>query len=810
MWSLTNVFSENFEFKEVWRNYKATEIRISSFNKYFYCMIEDVDFVVEEAKKQNISIQVDRDKVYETIDNRKVKKVYCSFYYSKFTKFLKESITLYESDLNDYVKYAIEKKLKYGRDRRVFLLDIETDACNTPFFPEGKITAICIYDSMEKKYFLWALNEDGIKPEIAGNVDLKIYTDEIKLIQAFIDYTRNNKPDVIAGWYSNDFDIPYIVNRARYLNLDVDCISFGNKDSKIRCERYENKVSVSIPGIDCIDLIPVLQRITAYMRQPSNYNLSTVAQFFLGEEFHKTDFKIRDWKIKFKEFLEYNLRDVELLYELNEKMGILNYCLILQCDMVPIKLESVTANTRILELYLKMKHENIILPDKKKSVILAGEKVMLNEETRVKIKGAFTGKLKREGDNIEFVDPDAGVFKNVCVFDFSGMYPSIYSTFNISTDTIEEDAELKVPNIPATIEAKTEMGDFKPIKTITIHSSFNLDKRGLIPQIIDEVRVERTKYKKVLKSLDKEKDKLEYQKNKCIEDVLKLIGNAFYGAMSFNEFRLFSPNISGAITTIARDLLVFTTEKLRNLGYVVLYGDTDSIFVSKNGEKIDKESLLTIINALLKDKVVLDNKKLEKHFCIKLDSAYDFDTIVFNGAKKRYFGILNNKEFVTKGFEIVRRDTPKKVKPILQKLFISLLEKGRDEIRNDLKNIKVEIYGYDAQDLGINLTISRNLEDYKTNTLHIRAAKYSVKNFGMEFKSGDKMKLIFVKGTGKYPPTDVVAINEDFDLPVDFKIDYERFYEHLIMKKLNLLSEIKDFGIHAYQSKDESLLDYFK
>lgn len=811
---LTNLFKDNWGIKEVWRDGKEFQVVHKDFLNYFYVKPEDIDLVIAQASLLNTKIDVDY-KQRTTIDGKKVIKVYCKFYFFKLTQLLKEQgVELYESDLSEYVKYCADNKINFSSNRRIWYLDIENDMCVTPFNPEKEITCIGLYDNLLEKYFIFTFNKDyNSNFDLYPNCEIVVCMNEKDMLESWIEFFVKNRPDILAGWYSNDFDLPYIINRCRFLNIDINRISLSEEACKIKCEQGKDNVYLKIPGVYALDLIPILKRITAYMYQPSNYRLDTVAKFFIDDNIGKNIFDLNKYSSKsgekFKEFLDYNFKDIELLKMLDEKMGILNYCITLQKEVVPVMLENITFNTYLLEMFLKLKYPEIILLDKPSKFRIGEDLINLkNENQKVRIKGAFTGKYVETNGKIDFISPVPGVYKNVEVFDFSGMYASIYSTFNISQDTLVEDGDLVIDNIEADIYSYSLTGEYVKSKEIILESKFNTKVRGLIPQIIDDVRSTRAKYKKQLKEISKE-DKVSYQKIKALEDVYKLLGNAFYGVFSFNNFRLYNPYINGAITKIARDCITCACQSLIRHGYEVLYGDTDSVFFYKNGEVIDKEKANELVNKDLKDFVLSKNSNLEKYYCMSLGMDKSFKILVMKEAKKKYFGLLEDNTFVAKGFDIIRQDTPTKIKPILKQLFLDLLEKDKHQIKNNLIEIKKYIKSLDYQDLGINLNISKSLEEYKVMAQHIRAAEYSNLNLGTHFNKGDKVKLLFISSTGKYPQTDVLCVDDTTILPEDFKIDYERTYEFLIIKKLKLLSEIPEFDINFLTSQDKSLGEYF-
>jgi hypothetical protein len=181
-------------------------------------------------------------------------------------------------------------------------------------------------------------------------------------------------------------------------------------------------------------------------------------------------------------------------------------------------------------------------------------------------------------------------------------------------------------------------------------------------------------------------------------------------------------------------------------------------------------------------------------------------------AKKKYYGILTNGKFYAKGFDIIQHVMDKKIKNILEEIYIMLMDRvGHNLVRNKLAQLKSEFFKFSYEHLGQELRLANDPDKYETNIRHARAADYSNKYLNTNFKAGSTGKLIMireVKRTGKYPNTDVVFLDENTKLPEEFKVDYDLCWEKLVLDKIRLLEDIEEMRISEILNKNKSILDF--
>ena len=142
-----------------------------------------------------------------------------------------------------------------------------------------------------------------------------------------------------------------------------------------------------------------------------------------------------------------------------------------------------------------------------------------------------------------------------------------------------------------------------------------------------------------------------------------------------------------------------------------------------------------------------------------------------------------------------------------------MLLEGKSEA--DLKAYITEILSllngnkYEYEYVGIPKGLSQSLEDYKTDNPHCRASIYSNKYLGGKFGIADKPKIIYVRGTGKYPKTDVVAFNSNEDVPKDFVMDVEAMIEKSVNQKIEHILDAAGLSLDGILFKKSKLEEFF-
>lgn len=722
--------------------------------------------------KKNIEIIKDYKNIYGSTVVGLRFNPYTGKYYNSFNRLLKETgIVQYGQNITKYNIITDPGIEIDNSNRKIWFLDIEIDNFSRNVESEEDITeeslqfdktveeqkfpiiSITVYDSIEKMYYQFILKPtkqtDYIKKlksnalffhDNSENKVFMLFDKEETLLQEFSRFMKRAKPEIISGWYSNDFDMPYIINRLyklsyKFDNLDERHFTLIEEIGCMTKRSYSNERSWNnqMPGVELIDYMQIYKKFQ--QQTPQSFGLDYV-QKYEGIE-GKTEKKgFMKYNSNFKEFINYIFKDVEILEELERKNSILKMLLQLQ-ETAKMPLSKMIHMSFTVEqmIYHKSINNGLVFQSSVSETV---------ENT------SFQGAI--------VLEPEDKFFSNVIVLDYESLYPNIIRTFNISPETLLINDQVdyydshKKPYIEFTsIYNNQDTMTSTDIKRI----GYQLDKIGLIPQTVDMLISERLKYKKLYKEQkDDDPKKQEYFLKQWN---FKIVLNSIYGVMGFKFSPLFNIKIAESITQGQRHMLKFQIDKLKEHN-TIIYGDTDSIFFNnidiqnmgteydvKDAQKKEKDY---VNNCILKElKVLFKNiKDNQYNNYLKTDVDKIFKKVRFFGVKKRYYGIgFDNKE-IMQGVELVRTDTPEFQKELLTELFKKQLQ---EEIKNEhiLNQYEVIKSAKNYIQLGETKSISKNnYEQYKIIPYHVRGLLFQ-KKIGLQVPDyiTDKLLILPVK-----------------------------------------------------------------
>jgi len=435
------------------------------------------------------------------------------------------------------------------------------------------------------------------------------------------------------------------------------------------------------------------------------------------------------------EIAEYNYMDVLIMVELERRYGVVDFHLQLKSivgvsDVEDTLYNSVLIDTALLRLARRL---GVILPSKPEG----------SEE--VEYEGAVV------------LEPPKGIFEGVGVFDMARYYPNIIISFNISPETLDPKGTIKYP--PTNV-------------------AFNTNE-GLITRLV-----------RMLLGLRDELERSEAPKSKV--DAVKFLVNSVYGVFAYEKFRLYNVSLASTVTSIGREGILTCKSLVEGMGYKVLYGDTDSLHIQVPFNKT--EELVEYLN-----------ENIEKYFrekygvrecTIGLKFEKYFNKIMYFGVKKRYAGILawekgrEVRKLVTVGLETVRTDQSKFSQEFQEKLIeLALTTQNINVIRKFIDDSRKEMRKRPLIEIAIVKGLSKTLDEYRSNSPHVRAVLYSNKYLGTRFGRGSRIYLLWVKGVRGLPNTDVIAFDEDTNLP-EVVVDWERMEEVNIFQKARPVLEV--------------------
>ncbi len=746
---------------------EAAHITVTGFKPYFYAPAEEAESIPAPAQ-----VEVDREHFFRSIRGETLRRLYTGR--PTDVRDVRDRYTHFEADIPFATRFMIDTGLTGGvalpgpaatpdelhpadvqAPARICFLDIECE--DERGFPEpGRDRILCItcWDSFEESYTTFYTNAPDARLDLVHRGDpespcyseadheICLYDDEKAMLDGFVEYIRTTNPDILSGWNILEFDIPYITRRMETLGMAADRLSRLPGLTERR----------AIRGRALFDLLDAYKKMQGSRKE--SYRLDAVAEEELGTSKIRYTGTISDlWKTDPKRLVAYNLRDVELCVGIDKKNNIIDFYTEI-ARYVGCPLDRTLNSSNIIDIFILRKaHGTFVLPSK-----------------------GYAAAEEFEGATV--FDPTRGVRENVVVLDLKSLYPMAMMTINASPETKDPDGELRAPN----------------------GIRFRTEPDGLTRSIISELLRERDEKKRIRNTFPFGSP--DYVRYDLQQNVLKVIMNTYYGVSGYARFRLYDREIGSAVTSVGRAIIEHTRTVIEEMGYTVLYGDTDSCMVHlPPGEREETIRLAREIEEELNDSYAgfaQQTLNAKTHFfSIKFEKVYR--RFFQAGKKKRYAGHLVWKEgkevdqIDIVGFEMRRSDSPQITREIQMKV-IGMILRGSDyaEIKQYLGEI-IRAYRrgeFPLDVVGIPGGIGKDLEQYENRDAHIRGAFYSNTYLGTDFKRGSKPKRIYIRNvTAKYPKTDVICFEYGDQVPPEFLVDWETMLERTIKQPISRVIE---------------------
>ena len=648
------------------------------------------------------------------------------------------------NDLNPSTWYEFEVEPLYERDGVSFeLLNEVVEEKLHIGYPPLRVLAVDMVIASKfgapdaKKdpiLFIVAYDGDEVKEFVYNGSDHNI-------LKAFDEFVDMYNPHVIVTFKGNSFIWPYIIDRTKHLSspLTIGMLGIDIHQSLYGHTSIAGRIHIDFK--DYVDDIPILQRKT----------LEELAGF-LGLDVDVPSIDELEyyyyWVNNRKKLLDYIRWRVKVLYE---AFNILKDHLFTLSSITGIPPDYVlTASSgRQAEHYIMRKAVGFgeIIPK------------VLNRRFRSYIGGLV-------------LKPVKGLHENIAVIDYKSMYPTLIMKYNISPETVT-----KHPGPEITFYDDVSIGVRRDIK-------------GLFPTIVEHLVEERDRVRSAMHSMDK--GGVRYRVLDARQRVLKILANTLYGYMGWLGARWYSWEGASLVTYLGRKVIGKSLEKARELGLDVVYGDTDSLFVYYDEDKVNR--LISWIGSEL---------GLEA----KIDKIYN--KLLFTEAKKRYAGLTVDGAIDIVGLEYVRRDWCDYARETQYILIKMVLEgKNRDKIINEFRR---RVQRLRRRDVSIDVLvvweqITRPLEGYKANAPHIAVARKLAAS-GWRVKRGVFIGYVIVQGEGPLYKRAVHYLEVD---PKDIDIDYYIFNQVLPVAKrilepigissktLESIASSSGFGLDAF------------
>ena len=739
-----------------------------------------------------------------------------------------------------YLSDTYESDIRWDMDLiKVFTIDIET---KTEYgFPDIKaaneeVLLITVKDLASKKIITFGVGA------FVHNRDDVIYIncrDEQQLLKEFCIWWQQNYPDVITGWNTDFFDVPYLVRRIeRELgeSFAKKLSPWGYINERKTFIKGAEEIHYDLHGISQLDYLQLYKKFT-YTKQES-YRLDYIAEQELGDKKKENpgetfkEFYTHHWQ----QFVEYNIHDVELVDRMEDKMRLIELCLTMAYN-AKINYEDVFSQVRMWDaiIYNHLRSKQIVIPAK-----------------------GYSSKAEQfEGAYVK--DPLIGAHKWVASFDLNSLYPHLIMQYNISPETLTHE---KVSCSVETLLNQEVDTSYVHRRDLTLTANgwcYRKDIKGFMPELMEKMYKDRSKFKKQMLGVQQEYENDKSQKHLLkeisrlnnLQMAMKIALNSAYGAMGNQYFRYFDIRMAEGITTsgqlsirwMANKLNAFMNKTLKTEGIdFVIAIDTDSIYLTL-------EQLVEKVCEGKNDdqKIKFMDKICEDVFQPFIDTGYQELADYMNAysqkmqmkrevladkaiwtAKKRYILNVHNSEGVqyakpklkVMGLEMVKSSTPAVIRDKLKDSISVILEGNQSKLheyiekyRTEFKQLPVEEIAFPRGVNGMN-TYKGSPIYAKGTPIHVRGSllfNHHCKRLGLEKKyqairDGDKIKFVYVRKPNPFQE-DVIAFPQE--LPKEFNlhsyVDYDLQFEKVFLDAMQTV--IEPLGWKT--SQQSSIEDFF-
>ncbi len=642
---------------------------------------------------------------------------------------------------------------------KILSVDIETyTKFGKQIIPEeNPILMIALYAEDFKKVITWK--------EFKTNLDyVEFVESEAAMIERFKELVEEQGPDIMTGYFSDGFDLPYIKARADKNSINLD---LGLDYTELSINTRAN--TAQIIGIVHLDIFKFIRKIMGGSLDTETYNLNAVAYELLGEKKQDIDISLltQAWDEKPEElesFCKYNINDAVLTYKLCQKF-LPNIIELTRITGLPTFELNRMGFSQLIEGYIMRQTPNF------NEVILPKPGYDDVRQRRLETyKGAFV------------FQPEPGLYNNLVMFDFRSLYPTIIGSHNISLATLNcsccEGSAEKAP-----VEGKSYW--------------FCTKKKGFIAKLIEDLVMRRMRITEIIKEKNERPPLLNARQNS-----LKLLANSFYGYFAFFGARWYSIECARSITAWGRYYIQKVIKSAKNNGFNITYSDTDSVLMTLgNKTKEDALKFAESINRELPGLMELEFEGLYPRgiFVSAKEASY--------GAKKKYALLSSQQTIKIVGFETVRRNWSFIAKEVQEDIINIVLRENDKEkalryvkaVINDLKQNKIPV-----DKVVIYTQLQKDIADYDAIGPHVKVA-LRMKQKGIPVGPGSLIKFVVTRGKDKIGdrarlPEEVTQEDYDPDYYINNQVipSVERIFNVLGYEKGDLLEE-----------KDQSKLQRF-
>ena len=734
----------------------------------------------------------------------------------------------YERFVYQWISEKYPGQLRFNMsDMKIITIDIEV-ACENGFpdveASQEEMLCITIKDLATGKFITWGTREAKVDTEY------RVFWTEQEMLADFHKWWCSNTPDIITGWNCNLYDIPYICRRLERVLGEKWQKSLSPWNKVNMREVYiqgRRNLAYDILGVSILDYLDLYRKFT-YTNQES-YRLEHIATVELGEgkldhsEFENfKDFYTEHWQ----KFVEYNIKDVDLVDRLEKKMKLLELAVTMAYD-AKVNFEDVYSQVRMWDtlIYNYLKERKICVPPRQES----------------KKDDKYAGAYVKE--------PIPGLYDWVVSFDLNSLYPHLIMEYNISPETL---VPTRYPSISVDKILNGEIDIDSDYCVAANGAQYRRDIQGFLPEMMQKIYDERTIYKKKMLIAKSEYEKTGDKELQAdisafnnIQMARKIQLNSAYGAIGNQYFRYYSLANAEAITLSGQLSIRWIENKMnsyinkilktKEVDYVIA-SDTDSIYLNlgslvetvfKGREKSDK----SVLRFLEKVCDVEFEKYIQNSYEALATTVNAYDQKMFMKreniankgiwtAKKRYILNVWNSEGVQyaepklkmMGIEAVKSSTPSACRTAIKDALKVIMNGTESDVQEFVGNFRKKFETMPPEDIafprGCNGVgkFSNPATIYSKGTpIHVRGAllynfhakKNKVTHKYPLIQEGEKVKFLYLRRPNKINENVISffqTLPKEFGLDkyIDFDIQFQKSFLdplQVIMDTINWKAE---------------------
>ncbi len=603
--------------------------------------------------------------------------------------------------------------------------------------------------------------------------------EDARVLREFLAFIGDVQPEIIVGYNSDAFDWQYIRERAKMQGIRL---TVGADGSTIQFDRGGMLPGANIAGRLNVDLFKLAKRDLGSVKVKT---LENVAEYLgVMRKSERVDLLPREIN---ECWLSAAPAARERLYEY-AKADVVS-TLGIAAQMLPLQIELARMVGYPLDDLAKMGRGRQVEAFLTAEAFKRDELVPPKGGTEKTFEGAFV------------FQPEQGLHEDVIALDFSSMYPTIMISFNVSPDTY-----VAAPAADAAVYRAPEVGH-----------AFKKEPDGFFKSIMSDLITRRRALKRELKSYGKSSS--EYRLLNIQQQTIKILTNSFYGYTGWSAAKFYKRECAEATTAWGRYFIKQSIEMAEELGFQVIYSDTDSIFAKLADTGADIAAAARREVTLKKAKEV--SERISTELPLELEFQDFFRTIFFTGKKKRYAALTDNGEIVVRGLEVRRGDWCELAKAVQTEVIrLILVEKDHEQAMKYVKGIIQQLRdgSIPLDELVIHKTLTRRIEGYETKQAHVVAAKRAAASSArIIYEVGSKIPYVIIKGQGKTSdrafPIDIVERSDGLELHADgqlLQLDLDYYVQHQIIPVAHRVLQLFGYERSSFEDGTQRTLAGFQ